>query len=227
MRSRNTIAVSPIPRADGLIWMFVAMLMAIAVGAMMAGLWWINRPPLPPQLVEMKIGTERLIFPSNYKGPRTPDMGREVGMTRLRVTWPELVAPSAGEAAEVHVTIGPADPATDPRAQFATLARFLTPGAWSNPGGLVTRGFKKGSPFETEELFMSLPDGGAFFARCTADMGRVGLDEGCRAVLKHGNFDIALRFPRDALGEWKALSEGVRALVESFRRPHSVEGQAN
>jgi hypothetical protein len=226
MRRRNTVALSPIPRADGLIWAFVAILTAIAAGGMTAGLWWVKRPPPPPQLIEMRIGAERLVFPSNYKGPRTPDMGREVGMTRLRVTWPALAAPAAGEAAEVHVTIGPADPATDPRAQFATLARFLTPGAWSNPGGLVARSFKKGSPFETEELFMSLPDGDAFFARCTADMGRVGLDEGCRAVLKHGSFDIALRFPRDALGEWKALSEGVKALVENFRRPAQGDGQA-
>jgi hypothetical protein len=147
------------------------------------------------------------------------DMGREVGMTRLRVTWPELAAAAPGNTAEVHITIGPASPTTDPRAQFATLARFLMPGAWTNPGGLVARSFKKGSPFDAEELFMSLPDGASFFARCTADLARTWLDEGCRTVLKHGPFDITLRFPREALTEWNALSDGVRALVDSFRKP--------
>jgi hypothetical protein len=84
---------------------------------------------------------------------------------------------------------------------------------------LLTRGFKPGSPFETDELFMSVPDGADFFARCTADIGATRLDEGCRTVIKHGPFDIALRFPRDALGEWRALTQGVRQLVDGFRQP--------
>lgn len=219
MRRLSTIPIAPARSADGLIWAFVFALALIAAGGVATGLWWVKRPPPPPQMLEMRIGAERLVFPSNFKGPRTPDMGREVGMTRLRVTWPELAAPAEGAVAQVHITLGPPDTATDPQAQFATLARFLTPGAWSNPGGLVVRSFKRGSPFETEELYMSLPDGQEFFARCTADMARVGLDEGCRAVLKHGGIDIRLRFPRDALTDWRQLSEGVRRLVDSFRQP--------
>jgi hypothetical protein len=217
-RSRNKVLVSPLPRADWLIAIAVVLLACLSIGGVAAGVWWVNRPPAPPQVLEMRIGTEKLVFPSNYKGPRTADMGREVGMTRLRVTWPELAAPADGDKAEVHITIGPASASTDPRAQFATLARFLTSGAWSNPGGLMMRGFKKGSPFEQDELFMSMPDGAAFFARCTADIGATKLDEGCRAVLKHAGFDIALRFPREALTEWQALSDGVRKLVDGFRR---------
>lgn len=217
-RSRNKVTVSPLPRADGVIWIVLALLTLLSTGGVVGGLWWVNRPPAPPQMLEMRIGTEKLVFPSNYKGPRTPEMGREVGMTRLRVTWPELAAPAPGDKAEVHITIGPASANTDPQAQFATLARFLTPGAWSNPGGLMARSFKKGSPFEHEELFMSMPDGAAFFARCTADIGATKLDEGCRAVLKHAGFDIALRFPREALTEWQALSDGVRNLIDGFRR---------
>jgi hypothetical protein len=219
LRTRHHVTVKPAPRADGLIWAFVVMLLLLAAGGIAGGMWWAQRPPAPPHMVEMRIGSETLVISSVYKGPRTADMGREVGMTRLRVTWPELAAAAPGDIAEVHITIGPASPATDPRAQFATLARFLMPGAWSNPGGLVARSFKKGSPFEAEELFMSMPDGASFFARCTADVARTGLDEGCRTVLKHGPFDITLRFPREALTEWGALSDGVRALVDSFRKP--------
>lgn len=217
-RSRNKIVVSPLPSADRLIWVVMFFLTLLSSGGVLAGLWWINRPPQPPQMLEMRIGSEVLVFPSNYKGPRTSDMGREVGMTRLRVTWPELAAATDGDKAEVHITIGPAAANTDPRNQFATLARFLTPGAWSNPGGLMARSFKRGSPFEQEELFMSMPDGAVFFARCTADIGATKLDEGCRAVLKHGAFDIALRFPREALTDWQALSNGIRTLVDGFRR---------
>ncbi|MCO4055101.1 MAG: hypothetical protein HEQ16_13860 [Bosea sp.] len=218
-RSRKAVPVRPVPRADGMIWTFVALLLLMAGGCLAAGLWWINRPAQPPQLLDMRIGGERLVIPSNYKGPRTADMGREVGMTRLRVTWPGLLAATAEEVAQVHITLGPSDASTDPAAQFATLARFLTPGAWSNPGGLVVRNFKKGSPFESEELYMSLPDGAEFFARCTADLARIGFDEGCRAVIKHTGIDIRLRFPREALAEWRALSDAVKQLVDGFRRP--------
>lgn len=216
-RVRNKVSVSPLASADRLIWVTMFLLVVLSAGGVAGGLWWINRPAPPPQMLDMRIGAEKLVFPSNYKGPRMADMGREVGMTRLRVTWPELAAPTEGDRAEVHITIGPALPSTDPHAQFATLARFLTPGAWSNPGGLMVRNFKKGSPFEQDELFMSMPDGAAFFARCTADIGATKLDEGCRAVLKHAGFDIALRFPREALGEWQALSDGVRRLIDGFR----------
>lgn len=218
MRQTKQIAVKPLPSADGAIWLAIGLLACLAGGGVAGGMWWIRRPAPPPQPVEMRIGAETLVVPSNYKGPRTADMAREVGMTRLRVTWPALTAAAPGEAASVHITVGPADPATDPRAQFATLARFLTPGAWSNPGGLVARNFKKGSPFEADELFMSLPDGADFFARCATDV-QGQIDEGCRAVIKHGPFDIALRFPREALTEWQALSTGVRRLVDGFRRP--------
>jgi hypothetical protein len=217
-RTRHKVIVAPLPRVDWLVWSALVLLTMLGVGGVIAGLWWINRPPPPPQMLDMRIGSENLVFPSNYKGPRTADMGREVGMARLRVTWPELQAPADRDKADVHITIGPALPSTDPRAQFAMLARFLTPGAWSNPGGLMVRNFKKGSPFEQEELFMSMPDGAAFFARCTADIGATRLDEGCRAVLKHAGFDIALRFPREALGDWQALADGVRKLVDGFRR---------
>jgi hypothetical protein len=219
MRRKAHVTVLPPQRADGLIWWSMLALALLGAGGLAAGLWWSRRPPPPPHPVEMRVGPHRLVVPSDYLGPRLPDMGREVGMTRLRLSWPELKPAAAGDKAEVHITIGPPDPATDPRAQFVTLARFLTPGAWSNPGGLLTRGFKPGSPFETDELFMSVPDGADFFARCTADIGATRLDEGCRTVIKHGPFDIALRFPRDALGEWRALTQGVRQLVDGFRQP--------
>ncbi len=209
----------PAAPIDAFVGICLALLAMVGIGGLGAGVWWSRQPPAPPTMVEMRVGAELLVFPSNYKGPRLPDMAREVGMTRLRVTWPGLGAPGLTDKADVHITIGPADPATDPIAHFATLARFLAPGAWSNPGGLVTRSFKRGSPFETEELFMSMPDGAEFFARCTADIAQVKLDEGCRAVLKHRGFDIALRFPRDALSDWRELSDGVRKLVDGFRHP--------
>jgi hypothetical protein len=66
---------------------------------------------------------------------------------------------------------------------------------------------------------MSVPDGQDFFARCAAEV-RPGLpDEGCFTLIKHGAFDIHLRFPREALTEWQDLDRRVRALVDAKRRP--------
>lgn len=217
MRARGEAAHAVLPRADMLVWGTITALIAVGGGGVAAGVWWARKPPPPPVPVEMRVGPERLAVPPALLGPRNADSGREVGMVRLRVTWPELKAPLAGDRAEIHISVRPADPETDPRAQFAKLARFLQPGAWSNPGGLVARSFKTGSPYQADELYMSLPDGEDFFARCTVDVGPNRLDEGCRATLKHGPFDLALRFPRDALTRWDELASGARRLVDEVR----------
>jgi hypothetical protein len=209
-----------VPRADATVWVFAAMLMLVVAGGLGWGLWKVRQPALVQAPTEIRIGAERLLVPEEMKGPRAGG-AREVGLTRLRLTWPELSPPRPGDKADVHITIGPADAQTDPRAQFQMLARFLSPGAWSNPGGLVARGFKRGSPFEADELYMSLPDGAEFFARCTADVGPSRIDEGCRTVIKHGPFDITLRFPREALTEWRALSDRAVQLIGTLHQPAS------
>lgn len=221
VRRKGDAALHLNPPADRLFLWGLLVILMIGGAGLWAGVWWASQPPPPARLVEMRVGSERFVVPGDYFGPRAAEHGREVGMVRLRVTWPEMTPPAGGDRAEVHVAVGPADPTTDPRAQFGKLARFLQPGAWSNPGGLVARNFKPGSPFEGEELYMSLPDGEEFFARCTAHIGPNRLDEGCRAVLKHGPVDIALRFPRDALIDWRTLTSRVRARVDGFR--HSQE----
>ncbi len=209
----------PIPSADGLIWGTLGVLAVLAVGGVSAGLWWVRQPPREAPVMEMRVGSEWVAIEPAYRGPLVTDLGREVGLARLRVTWPSLEPASPGAPADVHITLGPADPATDPQARFAQLARFLGPGAWSNPGGLVVRSFKKGTPYEADELYMSVPDGRDFFARCAAEV-RPGLpDEGCFTLIKHGPFDIHLRFPREALTQWQELDRRVRALVDAKRRP--------
>jgi hypothetical protein len=217
LRRLKHFAVGPVPRMDSLVWIALLLLALVGCGGVGFGLWWANLPPPPVQMLEMRVGSEKLVFPESYKGPRPPDMAREVGVIRLRVMWPSMAAAGPLEKADVHITVGAADPATDPSAQFATLARFVMPGAWSNPGGLVSRNFKKGSPFDGEELFMAPPAGELFFARCLSDGAATKIDEGCRMVLKHRGVDIAVRFPREALADWRALSDGVRALVDGFR----------
>jgi hypothetical protein len=217
LRRLKHIAVGPVPRMDGLVWSVLLLLALVGCGGVGIGLWLTNRPTPPVQMLEMRAGSEKLVFPETYKGPRPPDMAREVGIIRLRVMWPSMVAAGPLDKADVHLTVGAADPATDPAALFATLARFVMPGAWSNPGGLVSRNFKKGSRFDGEELFMAPPAGEVFFARCSSDTAVTKVDEGCRMVLKHRGVDIAVRFPREALTEWRALSDGVRTLVDGFR----------
>jgi hypothetical protein len=226
---RQRVAAEPGPaaqRADGL---FAGLALgALALGALAtAGVVWTLQPqPVPQERSALvRIGEEWLVPPLALMGPTPDDVQHEAGLLRLRLAWPSL-GPAKGPA-DIHVTITPNDTQADPAAQLKTWSRFLTPAAWSNPGGLMVRNFRKGNPFENDELYLALPDGRSFAALCPLPAASlIGVqkpasplpEEPCRATLRHGSFDIAMRFPREALTEWQKLSGGVKALVDSIRR---------
>lgn len=226
MRRRMEAEPAPLPpRADGL---FAGLVVgAIALGAMVTGgvVWALQPQPLPQERSALvRIGEDWLVPPLALMGPTPDDVQHEAGLLRLRLAWPTLGAASG--PADIHVTITPRDISADPGAQLKTWSRFLTSAAWSNPGGLMVRNFRKGNPFENDELYLALPDGRSFAALCPMQSAANGTprtaasvpEEPCRTTLRHGNFDIAMRFPREALGEWQKLAGGVKALVDSIRR---------
>lgn len=220
MRTRlnSRVAKAP-PRADGALLKLAGLIIALAMAGTGAAWWGIEIDTGPGSAsVIARVGPVVLAVPRALSGPVPEDGQQVVGLVRLRLSWPDL-GPLPNDARQViHVTAMPPDRTNDPATQLAMMARFLTPIAWSNPGGLVARSFRPGSPFETEELFISQPDGQAFSARCPGQTTPDGLDELCRTTLRHRGIDVAIRFPREVLPEWEKMTTGVRQQIDTMLR---------
>lgn len=220
MRSRmSQRAIAAPPRADGALLKLILLVFVCALGGTAAAYWGITIvPTIRNEAVIARIGPVVLAVPRALSGPLPEDGHQVVGMVRLRLSWPELGPLPVDAARVIHVTVAPPDRINDSSTQLAMMARFLTPIAWSNPGGLVARSFRAGSPFEADELYISQPDGQAFAARCPSQTTPNALDELCRTVMRHRGVDVAIRFPRDILPEWQKLTMGVRQQIDSMLR---------
>lgn len=209
----------PLPRADGaLIKAAAAILLA---GACATGIALLASRPSDdsaPRAQPARIGDTVLMVPRNLSGADEDDSARLVGMVRLRLAWPDF-GPAQGHARNtLLVTLSPPDKVNEPQTQLSVYARFLTPTVWSNPGGLVVRGFRKGSPYEGDELYVSVPDGRGFAARCPLDTGTAALDELCRVTFRHRGVDLNIRFPRAIIADWELMLGGVRRAVDNMIR---------
>lgn len=220
MRSRlNHRVVAAPPRADGALLKLAALILTCVLAGTGAAYWGIDIAPAGGNsAVIARVGPVVLSVPRALSGPAPEDGQQVVGLVRLRLSWPGLGPVQPDAARIIHVTAMPQDRINDPANQLAMMARFLTPIAWSNPGGLVARSFRAGSPFEAEELFVAQPDGQAFSARCPSQTTPDSLEELCRTTLRHRGIDLAMRFPRDVLPEWEKLTSGVRQQIDSMLR---------
>jgi hypothetical protein len=223
MRGRLNRPPPPPARADKALAQIVATVMV--AGAAGTGLaYWLTQPvPIAPDALQVaRVGQSVLAVPKAMTGPSIHDSGQIVGLARLRLEWPTLGPASANSLHVVHVTVTPPDKTNDADSQLQTFSRFLAPTAWSNPGGLVVRSFSKGSPYENDELYLALPDGRAFAARCpiTPSGGSASgqPEEQCRTTIRHRGMDVALRFPREILTEWESLTARVRDQIDGMLR---------
>jgi hypothetical protein len=220
IRSRLQRPPPPLPRADGAL--FKAAIAILVIGAAVTGLAFLAGRPAGDaelQVQPARIGDVALSVPQSLIGPEPDDAGRLVGMVRLRLDWPGLgPAPLHGRN-RLLVTLSPPDKVNEPATQLSVYARFLTATVWSNPGGLVVRGFRKGSPYEGDELYVSVPDGRGFAARCPLDTGAgAALDELCRVTFRHRGVDVNIRFPRAIIADWELMLGGVRRTIDGMLR---------
>ena len=85
-------------------------------------------------------------------------------------------------------------------------------------GRKPARAFEAGSPFEGDELFYVEPEGREFAARCRQPDPARKTPTTCVSVFRVGALDVELRFAAPLLGEWRALAQGARGLIEAARR---------
>ena len=171
------------------------------------------------ELHPARIGEHVLAIPEALSGA-SGGSGRLVGMARLRLAWPDFGPVTPDTRHRLMLTLSPPDKVNEPATQLSVYARFLTPMVWSNPGGLVVRGFRKGSPFENDELFVSVPDGRGFAARCPIETaaGSGNLDELCRVTFRHRGMDVNIRFPRAIIADWELMLGGTRRAIDNLLR---------
>ena len=218
VRSRLKRPPPPLPRADGAVMKAALAIMLLGAAATAATIWW-TKPPVegPAQIHPARVGDIALVVPRDLAGVEPGDTSRLVGMVRLRLDWPSFGPVRADSAHRLLVTLSPPDKVNEPATQLATYARFLTPTVWSNPGGLVVRGFRKGSPYERDEFYVSVPDGRGFAARCPVESGPL-LDEPCRVTFRHRGLDVNIRFPRAIIADWELMLGGVRRSIDRMMR---------
>lgn len=220
VRQRLRRAPPPLPRADGAVLKAALAILAAGLLATGAALYGTHRRDAPSaELQPARVGEVALLIPRNLTGIDDGESarGRLVGMARLRLAWPNFGPAGPQDRQKLLVTLSPPDKVNEPARQLATYARFLTPTVWSNPGGLVVRGFRKGSPFEGDEFYVSVPDGRGFAARCPIDTGNL-LDEPCRVTFQHRGMDVNIRFPRAIIADWAVMLGGVRRTLDGLIR---------
>jgi hypothetical protein len=143
-----------------------------------------------------------------------PDLApRDHRLSAARASWPGA-APGPGQDL-VDVTIVPADDSPAPETRVASLyARFLEATVQQGPGDLITRHFRRNSPYAGEVLVFSPPDGRRVAARCETEPGSaesagdrapdaasVTVPAACIAEFRRHGLDVRLRFaPRLANG---------------------------
>jgi len=216
---------APLPRADGALLKVALGIMVLGALATGLALYLTHRRDEQPSVLQpARVGNVALMIPRELTGPsEEDDTSRLVGMARLRLDWPSLGAVEPGPAQpqsrgkRLLITLSPPDKVNEPARQLATYARFLTSTVWSNPGGLVVRGFRKGSPFEGDEFYVSVPDGKGFAARCPIETA-VNLDEPCRITFQHRGMDVNIRFPRAIIADWAVMLGGVRRTIDGMIR---------
>lgn len=93
-------------------------------------------------------------------------------------------------------------------------ARFLARETWSNPGGLVMRRFRDGTPYEDRELYLGVGGRRSFVALCPRDAMRE--IEPCTTRFRQDGLDLEIRFNARHLPEWRRFTVAAGDLVTGF-----------
>lgn len=206
---------------------------AFGVTAALAGtgVWLAARARPTPNSVEYAlIGEAMLSYPAAYARNRVQAGAGRLDRLDLAASFPDFqpAAEAKGLMSEadldartartVFVTVTPDDRSLDPAERPARLyAPLLDPVGFAKPAGLVARRFQQGSPYEGEELYMTPPEGRAFWARCPTPEAR-GAREPCFTELRANGVNLTVRFAPALLPDWERLRDGVTTLVAGMRR---------
>jgi len=203
----------------------LTILLAAAAGAAYVGHRIRTERAEPAGVAVFTVGQKRLTIERAMVRDPALRGGGAVNRLDLALIWPEFrgigaTPPSAGadlvfvaieDVAQRTLAANEIDPVEQP---IQLYSRFLDRDAWQNPGGLIMRRFRAGTPYEGEELYVAAPDERAFAARCPRYSQQDGLPEDlCLWQTRQNGLDVQVRFPPRHLVNWQHLASHVRALV--------------
>lgn len=171
--------------------------------------------------VDVTLSGTRITVPRALIRDRAQMAGGRLDLAVTTADFAPVPPPSAREpnrpVPEHLVLMLTATHAANPDATdlFQTLyARFLGRETWSNPGGLVMRRFRPGTPYEDRELYIGAGGRRIFIALCPQDAHRD--IEPCTALLRQDGLDAELRFNARHLPEWRRIAASSLALMSSL-----------
>ena len=196
----------------------------LAALALAAALWLWPRPSVRDEAAPVRLAVAGVALRVDPRLARAPaDLAnRALEELDLVAAMPD-VSPAGDKAATmpleelIFLTLRRPDEKVEPRDKPTRLyARFLSPSVEAHPAGLLLRRFEPGSPYDGEQLYLTPPEGRAFWARCAnaAD----ALPATCISEARIAGLDIRLRFKPELLGDWRGLTAGVTRLVEGMAR---------
>ncbi|MGY3451701.1 hypothetical protein [Bradyrhizobium sp. USDA 4353] len=116
----------------------------------------------------------------------------------------------------IFVSISAHHDALSPEARLKTIyPRYLNTAPVSVQDGLTMRGFRAGTPYDVEDLFMA--DQPALVARCTRDAATPGM---CLSERRIDGADLVFRFPRSWLSQWQDVATAMDRLTAQM---HAVK----
>ncbi len=133
--------------------------------------------------------------------------------------------PAAGNAkapadngGRLFVSIVPLESLLPPLDRLRNIyPRYVEAQASAGADGLAIAPFRAGSPYDGQDLVYLADRPEQFFALCTRDSDVMpGI---CIHERLLGDADIALRFPRDWLKDWKSVADGFDRLLAELHPP--------
>jgi len=154
---------------------------------------------------------------------RKPGMQQRIDLAYL---WPSLIPPdpatrptpvsSSNMVDRVFMTIAASDGTLPPIERVKTIyPRYLDTRLSAMAGGLTSRLFRDGTPYQGEELIYDEGAGG-FLVRCTRNGAGATLGM-CLYDRRIGAADVTIRFPRDWLDDWQGVANKLDILIRSLR----------
>lgn len=170
----------------------------------------------------LKVSRALILDPAQHGGGRLLrlDLAVERGSFEP-LPQPALTRDGAAQPERLHLVLTNPGLQAPPADQLQQLyARFLQPETHNTANGLVLRRFRPGTPYEDRELFIGAGQFGGglgrlFIALCPK--GGMRDIEPCTARLRHEGVDIELRFPVQALADWKRIGTEALRLVGAMR----------